>query len=43
MLAEQFPAVAALLLDAEADPTAFADFPHAGWQNIFSTDPLAQR
>jgi hypothetical protein len=40
MLATQFPAVARLLLDAKADLTAFADFPHAHWQKIWSTNPL---
>jgi putative transposase len=40
MLAGQFPAVAELLLDAKADLTAFANFPHAHWQKIWSTNPL---
>jgi len=40
MLAGQFPAVAQLLLDAKADLTAFADFPHAHWRKIWSTNPL---
>uniref|UniRef100_UPI0030170AEC IS256 family transposase n=1 Tax=Aquipuribacter sp. SD81 TaxID=3127703 RepID=UPI0030170AEC len=40
MLAAQFPAVAELLLDAKADLTAFADFPHAHWRKIWSTNPL---
>jgi putative transposase len=40
MLAEQFPAVAELLLDAKADLTAFADFPQAHWRKIWSTNPL---
>ena len=40
MLREQFPAVADLLLDAKADLTAFADFPHAHWRKIWSTNPL---
>ena len=31
-LARQFPDVAQLLLDAKADLTALADFPHAHWQ-----------
>jgi putative transposase len=39
MLAKQFPAVAQLLLDAKEDLTAFADFPHAHWQKIWSTNP----
>ena len=41
MLAGQFPAVAELLRDAKADLTAFADFPHAHWQKIWSTNPLS--
>ncbi len=40
MLAKQFPAVAELLRDAKQDLTAFADFPHAHWQKIWSTNPL---
>jgi putative transposase len=40
MLAGEFPAVAELLLDAKADLTAFADFPQAHWQKIWSTNPL---
>ncbi len=36
----QFPAVAQLLRDAKEDLTAFADFPHAHWQKIWSTNPL---
>ena len=40
MLDGQFPAVAQLLRDAKADLTAFADFPHAHWQKIWSTNPL---
>jgi putative transposase len=40
MLAEQFPAVTELLLDAKADLTAFADFPQAHWRKIWSTNPL---
>ncbi len=40
MLAAQFPAVAELLLDAKADLTAYADFPHAHWRKIWSTNPL---
>jgi putative transposase len=39
-LARQFPTVAELLRDAKADLTAFADFPHAHWQKIWSTNPL---
>jgi putative transposase len=40
MLGSKFPAVAQLLLDAKADLTAFADFPRAHWQKIWSTNPL---
>ena len=40
LLTGEFPAVAALLADAKADLTAFADFPHAHWQKIWSTNPL---
>jgi putative transposase len=36
----QFPTVAALLRDAKADLTAFADFPQAHWHKIWSTNPL---
>jgi putative transposase len=39
-LAGQFPAVAELLLNAKADLTAYADFPHAHWRKIWSTNPL---
>ena len=40
LLAGEFPAVAELLLNAKADLTAFADFPLAHWQKIWSTNPL---
>jgi putative transposase len=40
MLTGQFPAVAEMLLDAKADLTAFADFPHSHWRKIWSTNPL---
>ena len=40
MLEGQFPAVADLLREAKADLTAFADFPHAHWTKIWSTNPL---
>ena len=40
MLTSQFPAVADMLLDAKADLTAFADFPHAHWRKLWSTNPL---
>ncbi len=39
-LDKQFPAVADLLREAKADLTAFADFPHAHWRKIWSTNPL---
>src|SRR3954466_9393044 len=31
---------AQLLREAKADLTAFADFPHADWRKIWSTNPL---
>jgi putative transposase len=40
LLDGEFPAVANLLRDAKADLTAFADFPMAHWQKIWSTNPL---
>jgi putative transposase len=40
MLHGQFPAVAELLREAKEDLTAFADFPHAHWRKIWSTNPL---
>jgi putative transposase len=40
MLRGQFPAVAELLQEAKEDLTAFADFPHAHWRKIWSTNPL---
>jgi putative transposase len=39
-LAAQFPAVADLLRDAKEDLTAYADFPHAHWRKLWSTNPL---
>jgi putative transposase len=39
-LHRQFPAVTELLLAAKADLTAFADFPHAHWRKIWSTNPI---
>jgi putative transposase len=39
-LGRQFPAVEAMLIDAKADITAFAAFPHAHWRKIWSTNPL---
>ncbi len=41
MLHGQFPAVAALLLAAKTDLTAFSDFPQAHWRKIWSTNPLS--
>jgi putative transposase len=40
MLEPKFPIVAAMLRDAKTDLTAFADFPHAHWRKIWSTNPL---
>jgi putative transposase len=40
MLTGRFPAVAALLLAAKAELTAFADFPRPHWQKIWSTNPI---
>jgi putative transposase len=40
LLRGEFPAVADLLMDAKPDLTAFADFPMAHWQKIWSTNPL---
>jgi putative transposase len=40
LLSGEFPAVAQLLLAAKSDLTAFADFPLAHWQKIWSTNPL---
>ena len=40
-LARQFPTAADLLLQAKADVTAFATFPHAHWRKIWSTNPLS--
>jgi putative transposase len=39
-LGRQFPAVEAMLRDAQADITAFASFPLAHWRKIWSTNPL---
>jgi putative transposase len=39
-LRPQFPAAADLLAEAKTDLTAFADFPHAHWVKIWSTNPL---
>jgi len=40
MLRERHPAVSDLLLEAEADVTAYAGFPHPHWKKIWSTNPL---
>ncbi|MCI0545011.1 MAG: IS256 family transposase [Actinobacteria bacterium] len=40
MLEVRYPAAAELLAEAEADVTAYADFPHAHWRKIASTNPL---
>ena len=39
-LAPMFPAVAAMLIEAREDVTAFAAFPLAHWKKIWSTNPL---
>jgi len=40
MLRERHPAVSDLLLEAEADVTAYASFPQPHWKKIWSTNPL---
>jgi putative transposase len=40
MLEAQFPDVATMLADAEADLLAFTAFPQAHWRKIWSTNPL---
>jgi putative transposase len=40
MLRERHAAVSDLLLEAEADVTAYASFPQAHWKRIWSTNPL---
>ena len=37
---ERYPAVADLLIDGEADVTAYAGFPQPHWKKIWSTNPL---
>jgi putative transposase len=37
MLGKPLPAVTAMLLEAKADLTAFAGFPHAHWRKFWST------
>jgi len=39
-LEPRFPAVAAMLLEAREDVTAFAAFPFSHWKKIWSTNPL---
>ena len=39
-LGRQFPAVEAMLRDAQTDICAFAAFPQAHWRKIWSTNPL---
>jgi transposase-like protein len=39
-LEPRFPAVAAMLIEAKADVTAFAAFPFSHWKKIWSTNPL---
>lgn len=40
MLQERHPGVSDLLLEAEADVTAYAAFPQPHWKKIWSTNPL---
>src|SRR4028119_778282 len=40
MLGRQFPAVEAMLRDAEPDLLAFTAFPIGHWKKIWSTNPL---
>jgi putative transposase len=40
MLEDEFPAVAQLLLEANAGLTALTHFPPLHWRKIWSTDPL---
>ncbi len=40
MLRERHPAVSDLLLEAEADVTAYAGFPPSHWKKVWSTNPL---
>jgi len=39
-LAPSHPGIATMLTDAKADLTAFADFPHAHWRKVWSTNPI---
>jgi putative transposase len=39
LLQAKYPAIAAMLTDAKADLTAFADFPEAHWRKIWSNNP----
>ena len=38
--ADRYPAVTDLLLEAEADVTAYAGFPFGHWKKVWSTNPL---
>jgi putative transposase len=40
MLRERHPTVSDLLIEAEADVTAYAAFPYPHWKKIWSTNPL---
>jgi putative transposase len=40
MLQPKFPQVAAMLVDAREDLTAFTSFPVAHWRKLWSTNPL---
>ena len=39
-LSSAFPQIADMLVEAEVDLTAFADFPKSHWRRIWSTNPL---
>jgi putative transposase len=39
-LAPKLPGVAAMLREAREELTAFADFPHAHWRKVWSTNPI---
>jgi len=38
--ADRYPAVTDLLIEAEADVTAYAGFPYPHWKKVWSTNPL---
>jgi putative transposase len=39
-LAPKLPVIAAMLREAKADLTAFADFPQSHWRKVWSTNPI---